>query len=185
MALVEETARKPNYEKDIEYGKVAEEDFEEISKKFEDKGYTVFDVRKEKIYQNNDIDYVIDKEGKDLLPSFESVMCDKRYQKIEVKLDGRGFETGNFPYEVISHSSSGWCITTKCDYVYFVLTESNTDNILKRGWIDMEKWHEYCANRKMRKKLSYIKSEKGIVDLLCNMEDMEKKGVLKWINKIK
>lgn len=181
MGIVQKVTRTPDYYKDIEYGKIGENDFEKnICKKIKDKGYSVFDVREEKKYQECDIDYIIDKKGGDLIPPFNEVITNERYQKIEVKLDSRGINTGNFPYELVSHSNSGWCVTTKCDYVYLVLTEKDGSEIKKRAWIDMNKWHEYCANRKNKKKLSFIKSENGIVDLLCNMDDMNNKGVLTW-----
>jgi len=160
MNITQETSRKPNYFKDIEYGKIGEIDFENnIVGKINKRGYSLFDVRDERNYQNCDIDYVIDKNGKDKLPPIETVLEDKIYVKIEVKLDSRAISTSNIPYELVSHSSSGWCVTTKCDYVYMVLTEKDNSKILKRLWIDMKKWHEFCANRKKGKKLSIIEDE--------------------------
>ena len=44
----------------------------------------------------------------------------------------------------------------------------------------MEKWHEYCADRKIKKECQYIAAE-SICDILCNVEDMEKHGVLNWL----
>ena len=167
---------------DIEYGKVAEADFETvIVPKVMDKGYNVFDVRDFPEYQKKDVDYVIDTEGAESLPSIKEVISNRRYIKIEVKLDSRGLETGNFPYELESHSNAGWCVVTKCDYIYLALTERDKDTILKRCWINKEKWDDYCANRSIKKRTSRIEDE-SITDLLCNMSDMERSGVLEWIN---
>ena len=182
MSKVQETTRKPNYPVDLKYGKIGEKDFENHFEKCNKNGYSIFDVREFKEYQKIDIDYVIDIKGEKQLPPVEDVLKEDRYIKIEVKLDSRANDTGNIPYEMISHSSSGWCVTTKSDYVYIVLVEKDGVNIIKRGWINMKRWHEFCANRNCNKKISYIVSENGIVDLLCKMSDLENNGVLKWIN---
>lgn len=179
MWTVEKTSRKPNYRKDIEYGKVAEDDFLSFIRQKED--LLCFDVRGIREYQNNDIDFILTRNNINSLPSFEVVLKQESFFKVEVKLDSRALETGNLPYEVVSHSSSGWCITTKADFLYIVLTEKDKKLIKKRAWIDMTKWHEWCANRSKKKKISHIKSENGIVDLLCRIDDLEKDGVLKWI----
>ena len=180
MCTVEETSRKPNYRKDIEYGKVAEDDFLSFIRQKED--LLCFDVREIREYQNNDIDFVLTREKYiENLPSFETVLKEDSFFKVEVKLDSRALETGNLPYEVISHASSGWCVTTKSDFVYIVLTEKDKKEIRKRAWIEMNRWHGFCADRGKKKKISHIKSENGIVDLLCRIDDLEKDGVLKWI----
>lgn len=179
MNIVTETSRKPAYYKDINYGKLAENDFLDFIKKHSN--YKCFDVRGIKEYQHNDIDFVLVAQDQITeLPDIDVVLNDKMYKKIEVKLDSRGITTGNFPYEVISHSSSGWCMTTKSDLVYLVLVDRDDNVIRRRAWVSMKKWHKFCADRSMMKRVSYIKSE-DIVDLLCSMDDMEKNGVLKWI----
>lgn len=178
---VDRTAREPNYYGDMKYGEVGEMDFEKnCFPKFEILGYTMFDVRSEKKYQHADIDYVISKNGCAVLPDYCDVIYNKDYVKVEVKIDGVAIRSGNLAYEAISHSNLGWSTVTKCDFVYFVLTDESCHKIWRRAWVDMEKWNEYCSNRKFKKKLSVIKSENGIVDLLCNINDLERNGVLKW-----
>lgn len=170
MGEVEKTRRSPDYYKDIEYGKVAENDFEQrfgdiISKK----GYILVDVRNKEEYQNMDIDYIaVNKE-------------DGKNVNIEVKLDSVALETGNIPYEVISHGSLGWCSITKANFIYYCFTERDGNEIKKRAWINVSKWREFCADRKKNKKLSVIKNE-SIVDLLCKIKDLEKNKILKWID---
>lgn len=178
MGILRETSRTPNYYGDIEFGKCAETDFENyMSSNY---NYKIFDVRLVREYQNSDIDYVITKKDIIALPSFDEVIKNIEYIKIEVKLDSRGLNTGNFPYEVVSHGSSGWCVTTKSDLVYLVLTRRDTQAIERRAWIYMNKWHEYCADRNVSKRSNYIQNE-NIFDLLCNMDDMVARGVMRWI----
>lgn len=169
MGEVEQTRRSPDYYKDIEYGKVAEADFETVyTPVIKKRGYSVSDVRMLKEYQNMDVDYVVKKDDKEI--------------KIEVKLDSVALETGNIPYEVVSHGSLGWCSVTECDFCYYCFTDRDGTDIRKRAWIDMKKWREFCADRKGYKKLSVIKNE-SIVDLLCKINDLEKNSILTWINK--
>lgn len=183
MGVLEKTERDPNYYNDIKtYGKCGEDDFISFfNNKISKKGYTLHDVRKIKEYQNIDIDFIIDKNGDVNFPtSLEQVLLDKRYIKIEVKYDSVALETGNIAYESISHGSLGWGDITKCDFIYQVFTEKNSLIIKKRAWIDMAKWKEYLSNRKNKKKINYIKNEE-IIDLLCNLNDMEEKNVLTFI----
>ena len=97
--------------------------------------------------------------------------------KIEVKLDSRATYTQNIPYEMVSHNSSGWCVVTKCDFVYMVLTEKDSSNIVRRLWINMKKWHKFCADRSNKKEINIIKNE-NIVDLLCKISDLENNEVI-------
>lgn len=183
MGVLEKTERKPNYFKDIKtFGKCAEDDF---IKRFYDnpsnKDKTLFDVRNIKEYQNIDVDFIIDKNGEnEINDTFETIISNKRYIKVEVKYNSVALETGYLAYESISHGSLGWGDITKCDIIYQVFAERDTLKITKRAWIFMSKWKEYLANRNNKKKLSIIKNE-DIVDLLCDINDMEKKGVLKYI----
>ena len=183
MKIVKKTSRKPNYSKDLKYGKVGERDFEKIiSKKIEKDGGKLFDVRDEEEYQLCDIDYVIDRLGKKELPSIDIVLKDKRYLKVEAKTDGVAVCSGNLPFESISHGRRGWCEVTECDYVYFALTEKDSDNIIKRAWVNMKNWKSYCSSSLYKRKVSYIENE-DIVDLLCRISDLEKNGILKWVGK--
>lgn len=181
MAIITETDRKPNYYHDIKYyGKFAENDFLEMFHKKKLK-QTIFDVRKKREYQEVDIDFIIDKNGEESFnESFQTILSSDRYQKIEVKYNSRALDTGWVAYESISHNSLGWGETTKCDLIYMVFTEKDSFKILKRAWLFMNKWKNFLANRKNRKKINYIVKE-GVVDLLCNINDLEKEKVIKFI----
>lgn len=182
MNEVEQTKRRPNFRKDIDYGKIAEIDFmDNIAPLFKEKGYTIFDVSSVREYQLVDIDYIIDTKGYPRLLEFDTVMNDNGYKKVEVKLDSIALETWNLPYEVVSHTNLGWSIITRCDVCYICLSERDTGYIVKRAWIDMPKWTAFCKDTKKKKKVSYIKDE-NIVDLLCRIQDLENEGILKWIN---
>lgn len=181
MAIIDETERKPNYYNDIHtFGKFAEQDFIDNFNKKNNQNAKLFDVRTIKVYQHYDIDFIIDKYGNKTLPVLNNVLNNDRFQKIEVKYNSRALDTGYLAYESISHSSLGWGETTKCDLMYMVFCEKNTFNVKKRAWIHMKKWKEYLADRKNIKKINYIVNE-SIVDLLCNIVDLEKKGVLTYI----
>ena len=185
MNIKEETDRKPDYYKDIEYGKVGEIDFLDVVKHHKCfKNLKCFDVREVREYQHVDIDFVlVDVSYKsDELPDIKEVIKNDFFKKVEVKLDSVATSTGRLPYEVVSHGHAGWCDITKCDIVYLVLTERDSDIIVKRAIVDMNKWREYCGDRKNKKKVSFLQKEE-IVDLLCDLEDMRNKGVLCWFKK--
>ena len=59
-------------------------------------------------------------------------------------------------------------------------------NIINRAWIDMNKWHDYVKSRdRMDTKDNYCFNKENndrFFDLLCNMKDMENKGIIKFIN---
>lgn len=182
MGTLKETSRKPSYMKDIErYGSNGEKLFLDLEgDKFKEKNYVVFDVTKDKDYQFNDIDFVISKNPNvNELPSVDSVLSDKDFEKVEIKVDTRALRTGNLPYEFISHGSSGWSVITKSNYVYMILCSEEGDNVVARRilWIDMAKWSDLAKNRRIPKKINYIENE-SIVDLLCKISDMRDNGVI-------
>lgn len=117
----------------------------------------MIDVRKNKFYQNQDVDFIYN---------------DK---KIEVKLDTVAEKTHNFAYEVISHGSLGWASITKANYIFIVTTVN--DKPFKYYWIDMDKWKNYCADRKSDKRLNTIDNEQ-IVDILCPIGSLISAGVI-------
>lgn len=155
--MTDKTQRPPNYYSDIDkYGKFGEDVF--LSKY---KNLKITDVRNDKRYQQNDIDFIITK--------------DKNYY-VEVKTDTVAQKTGNLAFEVISHGACGWSVVTKADFVYMVLADDDL-NYISSFWIDMKKWKEYCSNRKTPKKLNVITSE-NIVDLLCKIKDLKEYKVI-------
>jgi hypothetical protein len=182
MAVVEKTERPPSYIHDInKYGGGGEKIFLALEGgNFSRKKYRIFDVTKDKQYQFVDVDFVISKDGAiDKLPEIEKVLALDSFEKVEVKVDTRALETGNLPYEVVSHGSTGWSVLTKATYVYMILCiEGGGETIAKKiMWIDMNKWHSFAQNRNTTKKLNIIKNE-SIVDLLCRINDMREYGVI-------
>lgn len=169
MGVVNETTRKPNYYNDIEkYGKFGEDIFINYAKdKCCKKGYRLIDVREDKEYQKKDIDFIIDK-------------GESGEEKIEVKVDTRALETGNLPFEYISHCASGWSVATECDKVFMVLAEDGYElKAMVALWIDMTKWKEWMSVRDSNgRMINYIKSESGIVDILCKIEVLKEKGII-------
>lgn len=181
------TNRPPNFSSDVEkYGAWGESLFEKhYEKAFKKKGYTLFNVSKIKEYQDNDIDFVIAKYEDDD-PSNPPTMDDvilggtDEYEKVEVKVDTRTIDTGNIPYEMISHGQLGWSLRTKCDKVFFIIAKEEGDTLtpIRGHWIIMNNWHEFIADRSKNKISNLIKAERGIADLLCKESDMLESGVI-------
>lgn len=188
MAMINKTKRNPNYYKDIKtFGKCGEDDFLLYYKnRLLKEEYQLYDVRKLTEYQYVDIDFIITKENKQDLPPIESVLKDKTYIKIEVKYNTKAMKTGYIAYELSSQGSTGWAINTQCDFIYQVFGEEDSLNIINRAWIDMNKWHDYVKSRdRMDTKDNYCFNKENndrFFDLLCNMKDMENKGIIKFIN---
>lgn len=160
---MEQTIRKPDYYKDIDkYGKFGEDIF---IQKFFDK-LQIIDVRENKAYQKEDIDFLVAREN-------------EKFKSIEVKVDCRAWETGNLLYESISHGCNGWAISTKADFIFMVIVKENGDNLIPvvAYWIDMEKWKEYCSRRDTKKALNIIENEK-IVDIRCKISDLKDAKVI-------
>jgi hypothetical protein len=167
---------------DIEkYGSGGENVFISLEgKSAEDKGYRIFDVTKEVEYQYTDIDFIICKDKTiEKLPSIDEVLSNDVFEKVEVKVDTRALETGNLPYEFISHGSSGWSVITKAKYIYMILCDESGNNVTAKTtmWIDMHKWHRFVQDRRIAKRINFIKDE-SIVDLLCRISDMRANKVI-------
>lgn len=180
---VDFTARKPDFKNDIvTYGDWGENLFvTSYAGDFEKKGYTVFNVTKDPEYQSIDIDFVVSKDGDKEAPTFSEIMENPtRYETIEVKVDTRTIDTGNVPYEVISHAQPGWSLVTKCNKVFFIIARENGDVLtpISGLWIDMLKWEKYIFDKTTPKRCNFIKSENGIADLLCKLKDLRNYGVV-------
>ena len=187
---VEKTNRPPDFNSDVEkYGTWGENLFIETYRpKFEKKGYTAFNVTKNPEYQVIDIDYVIAKHGKreeksqleEIPYNINDVLSLNDFEKVEVKVDTRTIDTGNVPYEMVSHSQLGWCLRTKCDKVFFIIVREENDTVtpVKALWLDMRKWHEFVADKATKKRCNFIRSENGIFDLLCKADDLKAYGVV-------
>ena len=169
MGAVSETRRAPDYASDIDkYGKFGEEVFLRYMIPIcKEKNYSIIDVRDDAEYRKKDIDFLVDKNGNGI-------------EKIEVKADGRGLDTGNIPYEYISHCASGWSVVTECDKVFMVLFRDKIPLVpVKAFWIDMKKWNEWMKKRKQQgRKINYILAEDGIVDILCKIDTLKKENIV-------
>lgn len=179
--MVEETSRKPDFKNDVKtYGTNGENLFLSLyDEDFKKKGYSVYNVTDDVRYQTVDVDFVISKDGSDLGPINE-VLDDANFEKVEVKVDTRALDTGNLPYEMISHAELGWSIITRCDKVFFILAREEDDKrTAELGvWVDMKKWREFIHNKNNKKRCNFIKSEDGIADLLCRVNDLRSTGVI-------
>lgn len=181
---VNNTWRSPNFSADVyTYGKVGERYFlNKYGKGFASKGYTIYDVSSIPFWQKIDIDFVISKSDKPLMSTWECVM-DKAFTKIEVKVDTRAHDTGNLPYEVISHGNFGWSINTHADKVLMILCKDGFNNGMLYAYeeylIDMKKWKEFAsyASNSFRSKPNAIYGEE-IYDFLHKIEEMKSVGVI-------
>lgn len=196
---VDKTARKPNFKADIDtYGTWGESLFiSTYLTSFEGKKYGVYNVSKDPFFQVRDIDFIIakkplyddgydgldnDKQYPDEFPEDLKEVClhHPDFEKVEVKVDTRTIDTGNIPYEMISHAQLGWSVVTCCDKVFFIIARENGDGLtpVKGLWLDMVKWREFIADRNTRKISNLIRSEQGIADLLCKVDDLKEYGVV-------
>lgn len=167
-------------------GKLAEDDFiEYFYSNPKNNNKSLHKVTDNPDYQDVDIDFIIDNEGgKDLL-DFQTVINNtERFTKVEVKYSGPALRTGKLAFEMISHSNFGWGYITKCDYIYTLFGENNPDgsyHAVKRGIIDFKKWESFIKDKKNRREIYVNKGENIIVNIMTYLNDMEKKGVLKFI----
>lgn len=196
---VDKTNRSPDFKSDIDrYGTWGETLFTDTYlKSFEEKKYGVYNVTKDPVFQSVDIDFVIDKKPwfgmdydgldndklyPDEFPEELKDECFKNpdFENIEVKVDTRTIDTGNIPFEMVSHSQLGWCLVTKCDKVFFIIAKEEGENLtpLKGLWLDMDKWKDFIEDRTTKKRCNYIRSENGIFDLLCKVDDLQAYGVI-------
>ena len=110
----------------------------------------------------------------------EALLNEERYLKIEAKFNSAALRTGKNAFEVVSHSSRGWGMTSKCDYFYFVFGDEIGENkytINKRVLISLSRWNDFIDDKLNRRELYYNKDEDGIVNIMTYLDDMEKKNV--------
>lgn len=176
-------------EDDKTKGKFGENDFIKFfNKKLNPKcDKTLFDVSGIQEYRKVDIDFIIDMECGKLLPDIYTVFANpERYKKIEVKYNGPAYKNGKLAFEMISHSGFGWGFITQCDYFYFVLArdyKKDPCDIAKRVWIKRIDWINYIKNtpRNKREKCYLNSGEYGIGNIMTSLDDMEKNGILKYV----
>lgn len=181
-----------SFQTDVEdKGKFAENDFINLfHKKMNKKNdKTLFDVRKVQEYRDRDIDFVIDMMCGNELPDIETIFANpSRYKKIEVKYNGPAYNSRKLAYEMISHSGFGWGFITECDYIYFAFARDHKENpydIAERGWVKLKDWQNYIKSLKRweREKCYLNSGENGIANIMTNLDDMAKKGIIKYLSK--
>lgn len=187
MVTLEEFSVKNSFSTDCKgKGKFAENDFiHYFNSNHKNQDKFLHDVRENPEYQKIDIDFVIDNDGNNKLPDIKTVFLnEKRFIKVEVKYSGPALRTGKIAYEVVSHSRRGWACKTKCDYIYTVFGEDDGNNsfiVKKRGLIHFPSWEEFIDDKTNRTETYCNKGENVIVNIMTYLDDMEKKGVLKYI----
>jgi len=179
---VYETSRKPNFYKDIEtYGKIGERFFyNSVAPSAESRGWKICDVSGRPFWQKIDVDFVISKDGKEVKDSFDTV-TDPSFTPVEIKIDTRAANTGNLPFEVISHGNYGWSLNTHASRVYVILCRDGIQDgkiyAYKYLLIDMHMWKSAAAYSSNIFKLNRIANEE-IYDFLFKIDDMKKMGII-------
>lgn len=187
MTILENFSVVNPFKKDCKgKGDFAEQDFiSYFINNPKNKTKSLHDVRTIPDYQKIDIDFIIDNNGEKILPDINTVFIDKnRFVKVEVKYSGPALRTGKFAYEVVSHSRRGWACKTKCDYIYVVFGEELPDGSFitkKRGLINFSNWESFIDDSSNRTEIYYNKGENGIINIMTFIDEMTRKGVLKFI----
>jgi len=178
--MTEQTARRPNYFEDIEkYGKRGEALFEAMIKP-----YNYVNVTEVKPFQAADIDFLIDnhellKPGDKL--SITPILREPRIQKVEVKVDITASQTGNLPFELVSHKHVGWSACTKADSIATIIAREdlNTGRMFADELLllDMKNWKKFITENFHMCRLNIIVDE-NIYDILCPIQALNDCGVI-------
>ena len=180
---VTSTFRPPNFGADVyTYGKIGEKFFMEFhGSQFMKNGYKIYDVSNIQFWQKIDVDFVVTKYENELQNDWKCVY-DPAFTKIEVKVDTRAHDTGNLPFEVISHGNFGWSINTHADKVFMILCNDGIQGgklyAYEEYLIDMKKWKEfgsYGSNSFRRPNVIY---NEEIYDFLHKIVDLKSAGVI-------
>ena len=117
--------------------------------------YHIEDVRDDPKYRNDDIDFILTKDGK--------------RTAIDVKCDTRALDSGNFLWEMISHGKTGWGDKTKADYLFFVYCYDDPDGLraFDTYWLNVARFREWLRYhpKEYRSRANVIKGEE-ICDIL-------------------
>ena len=140
-----------------------------------DRGYTVQDVSEEQDNYQNDIDFIVQKDG--------------RTSKIEVKLATRIAETQNIAYEDVfnlkdkesgqTETREGYYHYSQCDFLIFV---SPADNSLYMVYFAKLKEQEEALQQEFKSKKFYSYTDKCQKTMkVISVEALKTKGLLSVI----
>ena len=159
--------RKPNFDKDLEIGKIGENLLREILEKSK-KTVNIDDVSDDYRFKLLDVDFIqytkkkedgTDYNSDDVFYSFIGKDKDRTFRTTyEVKTDTRSLASRNVVFEVISHDGPGCAALSRADYFFYVFTDDNKD--IREAWlINMKKWRKFIReNSKSPKNLSETKN---------------------------
>ena len=140
-----------------------------------DRGYTVQDVSEEQDNYQNDVDFIVQKDG--------------RTSKIEVKLDTRLAETQNIAFEDVfylkdkesgqTETREGYYHYSQCDFLIFV---SPADNSLYMVYFAKLKEQEEALQQEFKSKKFYSYTDKCQKTMkVISVEALKTKGLLSVI----
>jgi len=185
-------SRAGNFYSDIyRYGKPGERfAAERLAWCYEQMGYQLFDVTTIPIFQQNDVDFVAIQKGM-VYSSYEEILYNDAYIKIEVKVDTRCQTTENFLYEYISHGKPGWCLKTHAQYVIIVDCDDvkegvNTNGMLMANrWylLDMRLWRDYAIKNAPYAKKNNLGNE-NVWDYKHRIDSLRESGVILYEEEI-
>lgn len=179
------TDRTPEFNSDVyTYGKIGERFFTStFGPRLKETGKKITDVSDRKFWQKLDVDLIISDGESIIMDNIETAM-NSSFKKIEVKVDTRAHDTGNLPFEVISHGGFGWSINTIADDVFIICCRDGIANdriyAYEAYLIDMKKWKEFAmyAYNSFRDKPNNIQNEE-IYDFLHKIDRMRYYGLIK------
>lgn len=194
--------RKPNFEKDNEFGKIGENLVSEILSE-SDKTLALYDVSDDYRFRLLDIDFVqIVKTREDggeytIDDVFDNIMgkdSDRSFFNLyEVKTDSRSLESRNVVYEIISHDGPGCAALTRANYFFYIFVDGSKN--IREGWlIDVKKWRKFiresCDNVVGMKNTksggialnNYNRWGDKVMNILTNIDFLKKEKIASKIN---
>lgn len=143
-----------SFEEDVKFAEIGEKECLWLltnSKKTK----LVVDVRSDPFFQRLDIDFL-------------QLDINNRVNKIEVKTDRKGHETGNLFFETECNSKEGCLQRSEADYVYYYLVETKETWVIVlprlKNWLKMQDFNEVIVDGKTK-------------GYLLNFLDLEMNGI--------
>lgn len=109
---------------------------------------TIYDVSKDKQYQEEDVDFIV-------------ITTDYKLLKIEVKHDMKADRTGNICYELTSNGNIGCLARSQADYVFYITYKYIYI-------IQLNKWRNYIEKANLKE----INMGDGATGYLCNSNEL-------------